>query len=108
MSLQKIANVIPTAAVKQSAKVLGPLVFFLIYHSREFMVSFNFLWRICLQLKNSFQVIKQPTIEYQPNSMSKLHCYHKWHQVYMPTKLYVINHAKAAIIARLVFHFQIR
>ncbi len=28
MSLQKIANVIPTAAVKQSAKVLGPLVFF--------------------------------------------------------------------------------
>ena len=26
-SLQKIANVIPTAAVKQSAKVLGPLVF---------------------------------------------------------------------------------
>ncbi len=26
MSLQKIANVIPTAAVKQSAKVLGPLV----------------------------------------------------------------------------------
>ncbi len=27
-SLQKIANVIPTAAVKQSAKVLGPLVIF--------------------------------------------------------------------------------
>ena len=26
VSLQKIANVIPTAGVKQSAKVLGPLV----------------------------------------------------------------------------------
>ncbi len=26
-SLQKLANVIPTAAVKQSAKVLGPLIF---------------------------------------------------------------------------------
>ncbi len=28
INLQKIANVIPTAAVKQSTKVLGPLVFF--------------------------------------------------------------------------------
>ncbi len=41
-SLQKIANVIPTAAVKQSAKVLGPLVCFvmmILIHSLVCVIS---------------------------------------------------------------------
>ncbi len=44
-SLQKITNVIPTAAVKQSAKVLGPLVEFVIQHYRTLHVHFVLLAR---------------------------------------------------------------